>query len=221
MKKIFYFLFSLFLVNCNAQNSDFEEYLNHFSKLDFPFMLNVEDHGKSYEIFLELDTTGVFLHLNKTMKESIVDRYVCSGGFCNSHGGYFRYDYGAVFDYSSDFQSVIVRKQGYETNNMRDFDLGEILLITYDKEGNILSRKSISNDNDFWQSSLIITKDSISVLQIKITSEDINQDELNCDYWTTNYQITSKGEIETVIISPVSKGIVVMDKQNDFSYKLK
>ncbi|MCX6239670.1 MAG: hypothetical protein NTY07_19350 [Bacteroidia bacterium] len=158
----------------------------------------------------------------KSISEKLVEKYVCTNGFCSQNGGYFRYDYGVKIDFSSDFITVLISKLQYEGQTEWDFDLGETLLITYNEKGEILSHLSLTKDNIRWISSLKITKEGITVREIKVTEPKIDQYhyDLHCEFWTTTYQITKEGIIKPINTSPVSTGVVIWDKSNE-DYKLK
>ncbi|VBB45386.1 exported hypothetical protein [uncultured Paludibacter sp.] len=205
----------IFLINCNAQVSDFKTYLSNFGKSQIPIFIN--DKQSSSIVFCQFYDTLFQIKTTKPIPENIIEKYICTNGFCNPDGGYFRYDFGVKVDLSSDFISVLVSKLQYEGDSEWNFDLRETLLITYNNNGEILSRLSLTKDNDRWKSNLMITKQGITVRQIKITEPKIDQfhRDLRCEYWTTTYQITTDGIIKFVNTTPVSTGIVIWDKNND------
>ncbi len=204
----------IFLSNCKAQDPDFKIYLSNFGQSKIPLLIN--DRQSSYAVFCQRPDTLLGM-MPKVIPENIVAKYICTNGFCNPDGGYFRYDYGVKVDLSNDFITVLVSKLQYEGDSEWDFDLRETLLITYSNKGEILSRLSLTKDNDRWKSSLMITKERITVRQIKITEPKIDQyhRDLRCEYWTTTYQITTDGIIKPIDTSPVSTGIVIWDKINE------
>lgn len=209
----------IFMSNCKAQDPAFKIYLNNFGLSGTPLLVN--DKQSSYAVFCQRQDTLLGM-MPKVIPENIVAKYICTNGFCNPDGGYFRYDYGVKVDLSSDFILVLVSKLQYEGDSEWDFDLGETILITYNNKGEILSRLSLTKDNDRWKSSLKITKQGITVRQIIITEPKIDQyhRDLHCEYWTTTYQITTDGIIKPIDTSPVSTGIVIWDKINE-EYVLK
>ncbi|HOJ25509.1 MAG TPA: hypothetical protein PK081_09645 [Bacteroidales bacterium] len=205
----------IFLSNCKAQDPDFKMYLSNFGQSKIPLLIN--DRQSSSAVFCQAYDTIFRIKATKPIPENIVAKYICTNGFCNPDGGYFRYDYGVKIDLSNDFITVLVSKLQYEGDSEWDFDLRETLLITYSNKGEILSRLSLTKDNDRWKSSLMITKERITVRQIKITEPKIDQyhRDLRCEYWTTTYQITTDGIIKPIDTSPVSTGIVIWDKINE------
>jgi len=210
----------IFLSNCKAQDPGFKMYLNNFGQSGTPLLVN--DKQSSSAVFCQAYDTLSRIKATKPIQENIVAKYICTNGFCNPDGGYFRYDYGVKVDLSSDFILVLVSKLQYEGDSEWDFDLRETILITYNNKGEILSRLSLTKDNDRWKSSLKITKQGITVRQIKITEPKIDQyhRDLRCEYWTTTYQIATDGIIKPVDTSSVSTGIVIWDKINE-EYVLK
>ena len=209
------FLCCIFLSNCKAQDPDFKIYLNNFGQSGTPLLVN--DKQSSSAVFCQAYDTLFLVKATKPIQENIVAKYICTNGFCNPDGGYFRYDYGVKVGLSSDFILVLVSKLQYEGDSEWDFDLRETILITYNNKGEILSRLSLTKDNDRWKSSLKITKQGITVRQIKITEPKIDQyhRDLHCEYWTTTYQITTDGIIKSIDTSPVLAGIVIWDKINE------
>lgn len=206
---------SIFLSNCKAQVLDFKMYLNNFGQSGIPLLVN--DKQSSAAVFCQAYDTLSRTKATKPIQENIVAKYICTNEFCNPDGGYFRYDYGVKVDLSSNFISVLVSKLQYEGDSEWNFDLRETLLIVYNNKGEILSRESLTKDNDRWKSSLEITKGSITVRQIKITEPKIDQyhHDLHCEYWTTTYQITNEGIIKSVDTSSTSTGILIWDKSNE------
>ena len=216
MRAIISILFCcIFLSYCKAQDTEFKMYLNNFGQRGTPLLVN--DRQSSSAVFCQAYDTLLRVKTIKPIQENIVAKYICRNGFCNPDGGYFRYDYGVKVDLSSDFILVVVSKLQYEGDSEWDFDLRETILITYNNNGEILSRLSLTKDNDRWKSSLKITKQGITVRQIKITEPKIDQyhRDLHCEYWTTTYQITTDGIIKPIDTSPVSTGIVIWDKINE------
>jgi hypothetical protein len=212
-------LLCLISVNCNAQNPEFKTYLTNFGQSNLP--IEITD-TKSCNAIFDQRTDSIFGKTYKEIPENLVTKYICTNGFCNANGGYFRYDYGVKIDLSRVYSTVLVSKLQYEGQTEWDFDLGETLLITYNEKGEILSRQSLTKDNDRWKSNLKITKEGITVKQIKVTEPKIDQyhHDLHCEFWTTIYQITNEGIIKPVNTSSVSTGVVIWDKSNE-NYKLK
>ncbi|SKB67251.1 hypothetical protein [Macellibacteroides fermentans] len=216
MRAIINILFCcIFLSYCKAQDTEFKMYLNNFGQRGTPLLVN--DRQSSSAVFCQAYDTLLRVKTIKPIQENIVAKYICTNGFCNPDGGYFRYDYGVKVDLSSDFILVVVSKLQYEGDSEWDFDLGETILITYNNKGGILSRLSLAKDNDRWKSSLKIAKERVTVRQIKITEPKIDQyhRDLRCEYWTTTYQITTDGIIKPIDKSSVSTGIVIWDKINE------
>lgn len=216
MRAIISILFCcIFLSYCKAQDTEFKMYLNNFGQRGTPLLVN--DRQSSSAVFCQAYDTLLRVKTIKPIQENIVAKYICTNGFCNPDGGYFRYDYGVKVDLSSDFILVVVSKLQYEGDSEWDFDLGETILITYNNKGGILSRLSLAKDNDRWKSSLKIAKERVTVRQIKITEPKIDQyhRDLRCEYWTTTYQITTDGIIKPIDKSSVSTGIVIWDKINE------
>ncbi|MDP4292109.1 MAG: hypothetical protein Q8908_13590 [Bacteroidota bacterium] len=209
----------ILMTNCKAQAPDFMKFLSNFGQSKLPLLIN--DRQSSFAVFCQRQDTLLGM-MPKVISENIVAKYICTNGFCNPNGGYFRYDYGVKVDLSSDFILVLVSKLQYEGDSEWNFDLGETLLITYNNKGEILSRMSLTKDNDRWKSSLKMTKESVIVRQIKITEPKIDQyhRDLHCEYWTTTYQITTDGLIKPIDTSAVSTGIVIWDKSHE-EYVLK
>lgn len=214
------FLCCILTTNCKAQNIDFKTYLSNFGQSKIPLAIN--DRQSSTAVFCQAYDSLFQIKTTKSISEILVERFVCANGFCNQHGGYFRYDYGVKIDLSGNFISVLVSKLQYEGGSEWEFDLRETLLITYNSKGKILSRLFLTKDNDRWMSSLKITNEGITVLQIKITEPKTDQyhRDSHCEFWTTTYQITTDGIIKPVSTSQVSTGIVIWDKINE-EYVLK
>lgn len=210
----------IFITNCKAQDPGFSFYLSNFGQSKLPLLIN--DRQSSTEVFCQTYDSLFQMKTTKSISENLVERFICVKGFCNPHGGYFRYDYGVKLDLSEAYTTVLVSKLQYEGDTEWDFDLRETLLITYNSKGEIFSRISLTKDNDRWKSSLKIAKEGITVRQIKITEPKIDQyhRDLYCEYWTTTYQITNDGIIKPIDTSPVSTGIVIWDKINE-DYVLK
>jgi hypothetical protein len=214
------FLCCIFLSTSKAQDLDFKLFLKNFNQSRTPLLVN--DKQSSAVIFCqEYDTLSQIMK-TKPIPENLVAKYICTNGFCNPDGGYFRYDYGVKVDLSSGFISVLVSRLQYEGDSEWNFDLRETLIITYNNKSEILSRQSLTKDNDRWKSSLKITKDGITVRQIKIIEPKVNQyhHDLRCEYWTTQYKVESNGTIQIISSSQITTGIVIWDKDTE-EYKLK
>ncbi len=211
---VYALLCCFFLTNCKAQDSDFNSYLGNFGNTNLPLVIR---DRQSYHSVFNQRYDSILHETYKEIPEGLAAKYICTKGFCNPDAGLFSYSYGVKIDYGQDFLIVLVNKFRYEGDTEWNFDLGEILLITYNNKGEILSRLSLTKDNDRWKSSLKITKQGITVRQIKITEPKIDQyhRDLHCEYWTTTYQITTDGIIKPIETSPVSTGIVIWDKSNE------
>lgn len=209
----------IFMTNCKAQFPEFKAYVSNFGQGNIPLLIN--DRQSSCAVFCQQKDTLLGM-IPKVIPENIVAKYICTNGFCNPDGGYFRYDYGVRVALNNDFISVLVSKLQYEGDSEWNFDLGETFLITYNSKGEILSRQSLAKDNDRWKSSLKITKEGVTVRQIKITEPKMDQyhHDLQCEYWTITYQIPTNGIIKPIDTSSVSTSIVIWDKSNE-EYKLK
>lgn len=151
----------IFLSNCKAQNPHFKMYLNNFGQSETPLLVN--NKQSSSAVFCQAYDTLSRIKATKPIQENIVAKYICTNEFCNPNGGYFRYDYGVKVDLSSDFILVLVSKLQYEGDSEWDLNLRETILFTYNNKGEILSRLSLTKDNDRWKSSLKITKQGITV----------------------------------------------------------
>ena len=202
--KLAFIFFVVFAFNCKAQDREFSQFLSNFGKKELPIVLS--PNAESWNIFNQ-KYDNFYGQTFKTIPEKIVKKYICIGEFCNPDGGYYRYDYGVKIDVSNQFFTLLVRKIKDEGDSDWNFDLDEVLLLTYTKSGKILSRMSLTKDNGArWESSLIITKDKIIAQQIKITAAKVSLDKvMTCEVWTTEYQITSGGIIEVKNISPIKK----------------
>lgn len=209
----------IFPNNCKAQEPEFKTYLSNFGQYELPLIIN--DIQSSSAVFCQAYDSVFRFKKNRSISEKLVKKYICTNGFCNPDGGYFRYDYGVKIDFNKGYSTVLVLKLQYEGKTEWDFDLGEILLLIYNNRGEILSRQSLTKDNDRWKSSLKITKEGIVVQQIKITELKITKGkELSCEVWTTEYQLTNDGKIKVAKTSPISKKKVFWDKTIE-DYKLK
>lgn len=218
MKYFVSIMLCIVLFTCKAQDSEFKAYLTNFSQSKLP--ISIFDRQSSSAIFCQRHNTLSGM-MPKIIPEKFAKKFICTGSFCNPDGGYFRYDYGVKIDLNKGYSTVLVSKLQYEGKTEWDFDLGEILLLIYNNRGEILSRQSLTKDNDRWKSNLKITKEGIVVRQIKITELKMTKGkELSCEVWTTEYQLTNDGKIKVTKASPISKKKVVWDKTIE-DYKLK
>ena len=211
----------IFMTNCKAQDPEFKTYLSNFGESRTPILID-DSQPISDFIFFQAYDSLLGLKTYKIIPQKFVEKFICADNFCNSNAGYFRYDYGIKVDFNKAYTTVLVRKFQDEGQPEWSFDLYETLLITYNRKGEILSRLSLTKDNDRWKSSLEITKEGITVKQIKVIEPKIDQyhRDLHCEYWTTTYQITNDGIIKTITTSPIANGLVIWDK-NVEDYKLK
>jgi len=169
---------------------------------------------ESYNAIFDIHNDSIRGMTYKVIPENFVESFICKDSFCDSNGGYFRYDYGVFLYTNKDFMTVLVSKLQYEGSTEWDYGLSEIIVISYDNSGEILSRKSITKDNDRWKSSLTITQDGIYVKQIRITDSKINKkNKLRCEVYTTEYKITGDGSIRKINSSPVYNSNVVWDEK--------
>lgn len=203
MKKVtIIYILALFITGINAQNTDFVSYIKQFGASKLPIVIS--DENSSWQLFRQIYDNELGHNTNKLIPEKYIDKYVSASRPCNQGCVGFRYDYGVILDLSSNFYTVLISKLQYEGKSEWDFDLREILLITYSKSGKILSRKSITKDNDRWQSSFTISKEKIVVQQIKITEPEISlTKELKCEVWTTEYIVLPDGNIKITKTSPI------------------
>ena len=214
---LFSCIFWFVLFNCNAQNSVFNSYLTNFGQSILP--ISIFDRQSSYTIFCQHHDSILGL-MPKIIPKYSVEKFICKDGFCNSDERYFRYDYGVKLDFSKDFISVLVSKFQFEGKKEWDFDLTEIILLTYNNEGKIISRQVLCQDNDRWKSKVKIWKDSISIQQIKIIEPKMNKTkELSCEIYTITYKILKEGLIKITYKSPITFGKVIWNKSIE-DYKL-
>ncbi|MDP4292110.1 MAG: hypothetical protein Q8908_13595 [Bacteroidota bacterium] len=209
MKHVILFLISILSLSCSGQNQDFFIYLSNFRNMALPFTIDRRD--TSTRIF----PTGVF----KKIPEVYIKKFICKDpSNCKIDLTNFGYDYGIKFNISPEFLSILFVKQRYEGSPDCDFDLSEIILVTYTKQGKIISIQSIGKNNDCWLSTIKITSEKISVQQIKVL--EFNKPEMNCEIQTKEYKVNKEGIIENTLMSPPKKGIVIMDKRTE-DFKLK
>lgn len=193
---------------CKGQDQEFVTYLSNLRKVELPLTID----RKTYNSIFYPNKN------NHEIIESDVKKFVCQDSTnCTVNTTEYRYDYGVKFILGN-FYVVLVHKQKYEGITSYDFDLSEILLIIYSREGKILSLKSISKDNDGWISSTHVTKEYIEVQQIKVL--EFNKPEMNCEIEKKIYQISKDGIVINIHKEPIKKGIVIWDKQID-DFRLK
>lgn len=196
------------LSHSKAQDSEFRSYLGNFGNKNLP--IEIHDAQSAGAVFNQR-YDSIFHETTKHISANLVAKFICNNHFCNSDGRYFVYSYGVKIGYGQDFSAVLVNKFQYEGNTEWNFDLSEILLWIYNNKGEILSRQSLTKDNDRWMSALKITKEGITVRQIKVTEPKIDQyhRDLHCEYWTNTYQVTTDGIIKFIDKSPTSTGILI------------
>jgi len=198
--KTLFIILCTFTFFCKAQNKDFSQFINNFGNIELP--VSSSEHDK-WNMILNQSFDRIQGRMPKSIPEKYIKNFICIGSFCNPNSGYYRYDYCVKIPTNNNFYSVLVSKLKYEGDSEWDYDLGEVLLITYTKTGEILSRKSLSKDNDRWQSSISLEKDKILVQQIKNTAEKIILEKIMpCEIWTTEYQMSSTGIIEIKNVTP-------------------
>jgi hypothetical protein len=150
----------------------------------------------------------------KKIPEVYIKEFICKDpSNCKIDVTNYGYDYGIRFNISPEFLSILFLKQKYEGKQDCDFDLSEIIMVTYTKQGKIISMQSIGKNNDCWLSTIKITSGKISVQQIKVL--EFNKSEMNCEIETKEYKVNQDGIIENTLMSPIKKGIVIMDKQTE------
>jgi len=148
----------------------------------------------------------------------LVNKFICKNSInCPIDSSKYRYDYGIKFK-SNNIQISLVHKQKYEGTSVYDFDLSEVILVSYSAQGEILSKKSVAKDNDGWISSIRITSDKIWVQQLKVL--EFNKPELSCEIEIKEYKINQKGIIENTHTEPIKSGFVVWNEEiKDFTLK--
>lgn len=207
MKKSF-FLFHLILIfSCSGRTQEFSTYISHFEEIVTPLTLD----RKSYN--------SLFFSNNKgEIQENWIQKFICMDTLnCEKNPEFYQYRYGAKYNKGAYFIAVLY-KQTYEGKTIYDFDLSEVILISYSLRGEILSSIPISKDNDAWISEIELSENCIQVKQIKILEFD--KPEMNCEIEVVDYQFGSNGEINKLRRSPIKNGIVIWDKQiEDFRLK--
>jgi hypothetical protein len=208
MKPLTLIIISFLTLNCKGQNQEFVTYLSNFRSVELPLSIDRKTYG------------SVFYPNKKNHEiiEFLIKKFVCQNSTnCVVAPTEYRYDYGVKFILGN-YHVVLVHKQKYEGTTSYDFDLSEVLLVVYSKQGEILSSQPISKDNDAWISSTQITKENIEVQQIKIL--EFNEPEMSCEIETKVYQVTQEGIIKNIHTAPIKKGVVVWDEQiEDFRLK--
>ena len=136
MRCIISILFCLFVFECSAQNANFKSYLSNFCHSEFPIvMTDVE----SYNAIFDIHNDSIRGMTYKVIPENFVESFICKDSFCDSNGGYFRYDYGVFLYTNKDFMTVLVSKLQYEGSTEWDYGLSEIIVISSaDLSDNIL-----------------------------------------------------------------------------------
>jgi hypothetical protein len=207
--KLFYLLsFALFFLNCKSQNQEFETFLSNFKRVALPFKIDRKNYGTIFfpnNKYREIEQSNVlkFIYQDPDFK-----------GYDTSE---YRYDYGIQFDLQG-FKVVVFHKEHFEGKTVYDFDLVELVLNIYSKEGRLLSSRSITKDNDGWMSETLISDKKIEVQQIKIL--EFNKPELACEISRQVFKITEKGAIDSSGLELVGNGVVVWDQELK-DYKLK
>ena len=209
--KVLFIILIVFTFFCKAQNKDFSQFINNFGNTDLP--ISKLDNNKWNKVIYQKFDNDLKRMMPKSIPEKYVAKFICTGGFCNPDGGYYEYDYCIKIPITDDFYTLLIRKCKDEGDSDWNFDLTEILLITYSKSGKILSRKSLSKDNGVrWQSNLTITKEKILVQQIKNTAPKVSLEKIMpCEVWTTEYQISGTGIIEVKNVSPKENAKIKWD----------
>jgi len=208
MKHLIFLIISFFTLSCKGQNQEFVTYLSNFRSVELPLTIDRKTYGS---VFYPNQS-------NHEIIEALVKKFVCQDSInCAIDPTEYRYDYGVKF-FLGNYQVVLVHKQKYEGTTSYDFDLSEVILVVYSKQGKILSSESISKDNDGWISSTQVTKENVEVQQIKIL--EFNKPEMSCEIETKVYQVTQDGIIKNIHTAPIKKGVVVWDEQiEDFRLK--
>ncbi len=208
MKHLILIIISFLTLSCKGQNQEFVIYLSKFRSVELPLTVD----RKTYSTIFYPNK------INHEIIENLVKEFICNDSTNYSvNSTEYRYDYGVKFALG-DYHVVLVHKQKYEGTTPYDFDLSEVVLIVYSKQGRILSSQSISKDNDGWISLTQITRENIEVQQIKIL--EFNKSEMNSKIETKVYQIARNGIINNIRTEPIKKGIVIWDEQiEDFKLK--
>ena len=208
MKHLILVIISFLTLSCKGQNQEFVTYLSNFKSVELPLTVDRQTYNT---IFYPSKN-------NHEIIETLIKKFVCKDSTnCSVNSSEYRYDYGVKF-VLGDYHVVLVHKQKYEGTTSYDFDLSEVILIVYSKQGKILSSQSISKDNDGWISSTQVTRENIEVQQIKILES--NKPEMSCEIETKVYQIAQNGIINNIHTEPIKKGIVIWDEQiEDFRLK--
>lgn len=204
------FLIALFLtLSFDIHGQTFTEYLSHFRSVELPLTVERKTYNSVFYPEKEYSEIG----------KDFVKKFVCPNqGSHLVNSDEYRYDYGVKFEIGGNYQAVLVHKQKYEGLTLYDFDLSEILLIIYSKQGEILSLQSVGKDNDLWISKVQISAGDIRTTQIKIL--ELNRPEMRCEIENKVYQVTKEGVIETVAQKPLEKGAVRWNEQaGDFELK--
>ncbi|MDD4729765.1 MAG: hypothetical protein PHN55_13590 [Dysgonamonadaceae bacterium] len=199
---------SLTLSSCKGQNQEFVAYLSSLRNVELPLTIDT----KTYNVIFYPNKN------NHEIAESLVKKFICKDpANCVVNSSEYRYDYRVKFEYKN-YYAALVHKQKYEGTTPYDFDLSEVILLVYSKQGGILSEQSIGKDNDGWISTIQITSNNIVVEQIKIL--EFNKPELSCEIEVKEYKINQDGIIKNTETKPVKKGSIVWNEQmNDFKLK--
>jgi hypothetical protein len=208
MKHFILILISFLTLSCKGQNQEFVAYLSSFRNVELPFIIDRKTYNS---VFYPNEN-------NHEIAESLVKKFICKDSTnCAVNSSEYRYDYGVKFEYSN-YYAALVHKQKYEGTTSYDFDLSEVILLVYSKQGNIMSEQSIGKDNDGWISSIQITSNNIRAQQIKVL--EFNKPELSCEIEVKEYKINQEGIIKNTQTELVKKGFVIWDEQmKDFKLK--
>ena len=201
MKHLILIIISFLTLSSKGQNQEFSTYLSNFRSVQLPLTVD----RKTYNTIFYPNKN------NHEIIETLVKKFVCKDSTnCSVNSTEYRYDYGVKF-VLDDYQVVLVHKQNYEGTTSYDFDLSEVVIVVYSKQGKVLSLQSICKDNDGWISSTHIARENIEVQQIKIL--EFNKPEMSCEIETKVYQIAQNGIINNIRTEPIKKGVVIWDEQ--------
>jgi hypothetical protein len=201
-RSLFLFLLMILFLNCKSQNLEFETYLSNFENIEIPIFVS--------------DTQTYYVGIDNISRSSI-RKFICQDSLNCDLSWEFEYSYGGKYQLE-DFYVVLVYKYKDKGTTVEDFDLVELILLTYGKQGDMLSQQIVAKRNDVWMSSVQITKEKVTTQQVKLL--ELNQQEVKSEVQTIEYVIYPQGMIKETIRTPVKERIAVWDPQTE-RYKLK